>query len=217
MRAMFAGTQENGLTPEYFGREDVELKEDRIAFDGFWKLAVLRLRHRLFAGGWSAELTRELHRRGQAVGVLLYDPAIDCIGLVEQFRVGALDNPAGPWLLELVAGLLEKGETPAMVARRESIEEAGCRLDAIEPIADYYSSPGGSDEYFYLFCGRTDLSGVEVLHGVDHEHEDIRLHVIPWGELADVLSQGRCNNAHTLLALEWFNANRLRLRGVWCE
>ena len=137
-----------------FTRSDVDVIEDVTVFDGFWKLAVLSLRHRLFAGGWSTSLTRELHRRGLAVGVLLYDPKLDAIGMVEQFRIGALAGPGEhPWLMELVAGLLEPAESPEEVAHRESLEEAGCTLESIEPIADYFSSPGGSDEYFYLFCG----------------------------------------------------------------
>ena len=197
------------------GGDDVEILDERIVYDGFWKLALLRLRHRLFAGGWSAEVRRELHRRGAAVGVLLYDPSIDSVGLVEQFRIGALNNPAGPWLIELVAGLIEPGEAPEQVVRRESVEEAGCTIAALEAVADYYSSPGGSDEYFHLYCGRTDLSDVESFHGLEQEHEDIRLHVIPCRELPDLLARGRCNNAHTLLALQWLTANRDRLRRDW--
>ena len=88
-----------------FSRADVEILDESIAWDGFWKLRVLRLRHRLFAGGWSAPLEREMHCRGEAVGVLLYDPQLDAIGIVEQFRVGAVSRPGSPWLLELVAGL----------------------------------------------------------------------------------------------------------------
>ena len=198
-----------------FTRADVDVVEDITVFDGFWELAAVKLRPRLFAGGWSSVVQRELHRRGSAAGVLLYDPILDAVGMLEQFRVGALNSADGnPWLMELVAGLVEAGESPEEVAQRESVEEAGCTLKSIEPIADYYSSPGGSDEYFYLYCGITDLSAVKELHGLEHENEDIRLHVIRYEELEALIAAGRFNNAHSLLALQWLEKHRPRLRAV---
>ena len=72
--------------------------------------------HRLFAGGWSQPLTRELFKRGDAVGVLLYDPVNHLIGLVEQFRLGAMDEKQGPWQYEVVAGMMRPEENPQQVA-----------------------------------------------------------------------------------------------------
>jgi ADP-ribose pyrophosphatase len=202
---------------DQFRRTDVEILDDELAFDGFWQLRVKTLRHRCFAGGWSEPMRREVHCRGNAVGVLLYDPVLDAVGLVEQFRVGALEDAQTPWLFELVAGLIEPGETPPDVAIREVQEEAGCRVDTLEAIAEYYSSPGGSDEYFYLYCARADLSDVDELHGVEHEHEDIRLHVLDRETLERRRGEGRCNNAHTLLALHWLEQHRPRLREEWVD
>jgi ADP-ribose pyrophosphatase len=168
------GNQDRGFT-----RADVELIVEETPFSGFWTLKRIELRHRRFAGGWSEPMRREVHCRGEAVGVLLYDPALDAIGLVEQFRVGPwMRGDQNPWLLELVAGLREPGEVPDEVARRETLEESGCVVEELVPVTGYYSSPGGSDEYFHLFCARVDLVGVRGLHGEEHEHEDIRLHVI---------------------------------------
>lgn len=198
-----------------FGPDDFEILADETVYDGFWSLALLRVRHRRHEGGWSLPMQRELHRRGNAVGVLLYDPVLDRIGVVEQFRVGALTDPAGPWMLELVAGLLEQGESPEQVAHREALEEAGCEITALEPIASYYSSPGGCDEYFHLYCAQVDLLEVDDLHGLDHEHEDIRLHVVPWERVADLRASGRFKDAHSLLAIEWLAAHRARLRDKW--
>ena len=118
-----------------FGHNDVEILEEKTAWSGFWKLKLFRLRHRRFAGGWSEALTRELHCRGEAVGVLLYDPKLDAIGMVEQFRIGAAFRAGSPWLLELVAGLVEEGETPAEVAVRETTEESGCVIQELLPVA----------------------------------------------------------------------------------
>ncbi|MBK6290055.1 MAG: NUDIX domain-containing protein [Pseudomonadales bacterium] len=198
-----------------FDRADFEILEESVPWGGFWKLKVFRLRHRLFAGGWSPTLRRELHCRGEAVGVLLYDPLLDAIGVVEQFRVGAAFRPGSPWLLELVAGLMEEGETPQQVARREALEESGCEVQELLPVAEYFSSPGGTDEYFHLFCARTDLSDVGLLHGEPGEHEDIRLHVIAFDEALRMQQQGRFNNAHTLIALQWLASRRDEVRRAW--
>lgn len=200
-----------------FSRADVEIIDEQVPWNGFWKLKVLRLRHRLFAGGWSQPLTRELHCRGEAVGVLLYDPQRDAIGVVEQFRVGAAFGAGSPWLLELVAGLKEPGETPEQVARRETLEESGCTVRELLPIAEYFSSPGGCDEYFYLYCARVDLGATRSLHGVAGEHEDIRLHVIGFDNALALREQGRFNNAHSLLALQWLEPRRTHLREQWCD
>lgn len=196
-----------------FGADDVELQREEVLFDGFWTLKRLTLRHRRYAGGWSESMTREVHCRGEAVGVLLFDPGMDAVGLVEQFRSGPYARgDARPWLLELVAGLKEEGESPEDVAIRETREEAGCEVQSLRHIASYYSSPGGCDEYFHLYCAKVSLAGTRLLHGQEHEHEDIRLHIVPVAELPALIASGRCNNAHSLLALQWFEAKYAELR-----
>ncbi|MEZ0197918.1 NUDIX domain-containing protein, partial [Pseudomonas qingdaonensis] len=102
-----------------------EIIERANCFQGFYKLDKLRLRHELFAGGMGREISRELFVRHDAVCVLPYDPARDEVVLIEQFRVGALDKVANPWLIEMVAGLIDKDEQPEEVAHREAEEEAG--------------------------------------------------------------------------------------------
>jgi ADP-ribose pyrophosphatase len=199
-----------------FDRADVETLREDLVWDGFWKTREVHLRHRRFDGAWSAPLKREVHCRGEAVGVLLYDPVLDVIGLVEQFRIGPwMRGDERPWMLELVAGLREPGEDPDQVARRETLEESGCEVAALLPLADYYSSPGGSDEYFWLFCARVDLAAVRALHGEASEHEDIRLHVVPVAKAIELMQAGRLANAHTLLALLWLQLHRDRVRAAW--
>jgi len=143
-----------------FTNTDVEVLGRTTLFQGFFRMVEYRVRHRLFNGGWSGEVRRELFERGHAVGVLPWDPRSDRVALVEQFRVGALADPAGPWLLELVAGMVEEGETPEEVARRELVEEAGIAEVELLPICDYLVSPGGSDESMTLLCAMTSLDAV---------------------------------------------------------
>ena len=107
-----------------FNHADVEILRREEMYKRFFSVEKIFLRHKLFDGGWGKEIGRELFVRGEAVAVVLYDPRNDLIGMVEQFRIGALDEPNGPWCYEVVAGMLEQGELPEEVARRELIEEA---------------------------------------------------------------------------------------------
>ncbi|MCW8195770.1 NUDIX domain-containing protein [Proteobacteria bacterium 005FR1] len=191
-----------------FSREDVEISSEETVYDGFFKVRHYQLRHKLFAGGWSNELSRELFVRHEAVGVLLYDPERDLIGLVEQFRIGALEEPNGPWCLEVVAGIIDTNESPEQVAIRELKEEANARAERMEYICQYLPSPGGTNERLHLYCGYCDLSQVAGVHGLDSEDEDIKVHVFPAAEVFDQLYSGRFNNAATLISLQWLQQRR---------
>lgn len=122
-------------------QQKVEILENSEVYSGFLSILKIKLRHRLYSGAMSPDITRELLERGQAVGVLLYDPAADALVLIEQFRVGALDDPDSAWLLEIVAGVVEEGETLEDVAKRESLEEAGCEPCELHYIGRYYLTP----------------------------------------------------------------------------
>jgi len=94
-------------------------------------------------------MTREIFERGHAVSVVLYDPDLDNLVFIEQFRPGALaaksspwfDADFSPWLVETVAGIIGEGETPEQVARREAVEEADCKILELEPVCHYLASP----------------------------------------------------------------------------
>lgn len=204
-----------------YTRQDVEIIEKKKAYRGFFQIDVLRLRHRLFSGEWNKPFSRELFKRRDAVGVLLYDAKLDAVGLIEQFRVGAYGNErakavaGSPWLLELVAGIIDENETPESTACRESLEEAGVSIEQLQTIAKYYVSPGGSNEYFYLFAGKADLSHATGIHGLEGENEDIRVHVIPAEQLIAKLVAGDIDNAQTIIAAQWLQANHHHLKQLW--
>lgn len=195
-----------------FGTHDVERLEDECLHQGFFRLERRRLRHRLFEGGWSEEVVREVHLRHDAVGVLLYDVERDAVVLVEQLRAGALDDPEGPWKLETVAGLVEAGEAPDEVARREALEEAGCEIDELIELHRYYPSPGACNERVTLYCGLVDSHGLGGVHGLAEEHEDIKVHVLPYLKAWGLLEAGRLDNAMCLIAFHWLARERASLR-----
>jgi len=195
-----------------FNLSDVEVVRRKELYRDFFYVEKVFLRHKLFNGGWGKEIGRELFVRGEAVGVVLYDPKLDLIGLVEQFRVGALNEPNGPWCYEVVAGMVEAGESPEEVALRELIEEANIKPFSLEYICNYLSSPGGSDEKLHLYCGVCDLSNAGGIFGLPEEGEDIRVHTLAANDVFAELLNGAFNNAAAIICLQWLQMNRQRLR-----
>lgn len=194
---------------------NVEIIARETAFQGYFRVDRYRLRHSLHDGGLSPALTREVFERGHVAAVLPYDPGRDEVVLIEQFRIGALAAAKPAWCVEIVAGVIDEGETAQSVARREIIEEIGCAPDDLVPIHDYLVSPGGTSETVALFCGRIDASKAGGIHGNADEHEDIRVFTRPAAEAIAGLSRGEYTNALTLIGLQWLALNRDDLRRRW--
>ena len=193
----------------------IEVLEKTTPFKGYFQIDRYRLRHRKFDGGWTGEMTREIFERGHAAAVLPYDPERDRVLLIEQFRPGAYAAGMEPWLIEIVAGIIETGETADAVARRETEEEAGIAVSALHPIGSYLATPGGSSETLTLFCGRIDSEGAGGIHGLDHEHEDIRVLPLSRQEALDRLAAGAITNLTAVVALQWLALNHTELMRIW--
>lgn len=196
-------------------QQDVQIAQREVCFRGFYQLDRVHLRHRQFSGEMGPLIRRELFVRHDAVCVLPYDPQRDEVVLIEQFRIGALDKSANPWLLELVAGLIDKDEQPEEVAHREAKEEADLILGPLWPLTCYYPSPGASDERVHLYLGRCDSRGAGGVHGLPEEGEDIRVHVLAFADALQAVRDGRIDNAASIIALQWLALNRDEVRGLW--
>jgi ADP-ribose pyrophosphatase len=192
-----------------------EILTKEIVYQGFFRVEKYRLKHTLFGGGWSSEITRELFMRGSCVAVLLYDPHADKVVMIEQFRTGAILNPDKAWLMEIVAGAIEEGETAEEVAYRESLEEAGCEIQQLMVINEFYTTPGGSSEWITLFCGKVDSSQVGGIHGLDHEDEDILVRAVDFNEVYLMLENGVIESAIPIIAIQWLALNRDKLKLKW--
>lgn len=196
----------------------VEILEKTTCHAGFFTLNRYKLKHSLFAGGWSNPLLREVLERGHAVAVLPYDPKTDQVVLIEQFRPGAMvagHNP--PWLFEIVAGMIEPNEVAEQVAYREMQEEAGCDILSLQAICQFFVSPGAVSETTQLYCAKVDASQIFGLHGVEAENEDIKVHVMPYQQAMDMLAQGKIMYAPAIIALQWLTLNRAQLRQQWLD
>jgi ADP-ribose pyrophosphatase len=207
-------TQPSVLHP-LLQRKDADVLSRSVSYSGFLRVDTLRVKHRLVQGGWSAEFLRELQVKHAAIGMLLYDPARDAVVLVRQFRVGMLDEEQSPWILELVAGMIDKDETPFDVAMRETEEEAGCVPEQVFPITTYFNSPGTTNEKVHLFCGRIDSTTVGGVYGLDEENEDIEVVVLPFDELVEAVESGLINNAMTIIACLWLEKNQSKVIARW--
>jgi ADP-ribose pyrophosphatase len=185
------------------------LEEKIILFKKYFQLEEYHINHELFRGGNSPTFTREVFERGNVVAVLLYDPNLQQVVLTEQFRIGAIHKQSNPWLIECVAGVIDEGETPVGVAHRESLEEAGCKIQELKKITEYFVSPGGTTEHCSLFCGICDSSDAGGIHGLEYENEDIRVLVIPSKEAFDWINSGKIISSATIIALQWLQLNEL--------
>jgi ADP-ribose pyrophosphatase len=198
-----------------FTQNDYEITKREILHEGFFRMARYHVRYRLFNGGWSQTLAREVMERPSAVGILLYDPILDHVVLIEQFRPGSIANPGSPWLIEIVAGVIAPHENTRDVVMREAREESGCEVLDLYPICEYFVSPGGSNEYFWLFCGRIDASDTGGIHGLQEEDEDIRTFTLSVDEALIMLQEGKIKTSPAIISLQWLQLNREWLKQLW--
>ena len=199
-----------------YGSGDVRVLDDTLVWSGHYAMRRLTLQHRLFAGTWSGPIVREIFERGDAVAVLPYDPQSDSLVMIEQFRPGAMRGDDSPWMLELIAGVVESGETDEDVVHREAMEEAACELSQLEPIATVFPSAGACSEQVRLFCGRVSRAAIGELHGLQEEGEDILVHSVPREQALQMLRDDDIPNGHTLIALQWLQIHGDDLRRRWC-
>lgn len=205
----------NKILPYEFGKQDVEILKKEKLFSRFFNVSLVTFKHKLFAGGWSEPVKREIFERGDAVVVLPYDPVRDEIVLIEQVRIGAILNADHPWTFELVGGMVEENQTIESVAKRETLEETGLIAQALWPMQSYLSSCGGTSERIYLFLAEVDSTKTQAICGVEYENEDIKVHVFSRQEVMDWLNQGKIENASALIGLHWLQQNLDKVKQNW--
>ncbi|WP_274062278.1 ADP-ribose diphosphatase [Vibrio parahaemolyticus] len=197
-----------------FTSRDVEIISKESVFEGFFKMVKYRFKHKLFAGGWSDVVEREMFERGHAAAMLPYDPKTDQVVIIEQIRIGALEHEH-PWQLEIVAGMIDRNESAEEVIRREAEEEAGITVGRVASVTSYYPSSGGCSEKLDVFVGEVDASKAHGIHGLDYEDEDIRVHVLSREQAYQWVKDGRFENGASIIALQWLQLNHQELRSQW--
>ena len=203
-------------TPVIFNKKDVFNLTKRILYKGFFSLFEYRFQYRKFDGSVSEMVSREILERGHAVVLLPYDDKRDEVVLIEQIRIAAIDTQASPWILELIAGMMDhENESTEEVARREAMEEAGIVIGQCKPIISYLASPGGLTEQLHILVGQVDSSTAKGVHGLAEENEDIKVHVVSREQAYKWVEEGVINNAASIIALQWLQLNHLTLKNEW--
>ncbi|WP_412970897.1 ADP-ribose diphosphatase [Glaciecola sp. MF2-115] len=199
---------------EYTSKDTKILSEETV-YKGFFEMKKIEMKYKFFDGTWSKAVSREMFERGHAVAVLPYDPITEEFVLIEQFRLGAMATSNNPWMVEVIAGMIEAGEDLEDVCHRESFEEAGIVLTHLQKVMTYLSSPGGTTERLHIFMAKTDASLAKGVHGLDTESEDIMVHRVKESVAKVMLEQGKVDNAAAIIALQWFFLNKPKLLKTW--
>ena len=197
-------------------KKTFEILKTETLLDDFLTINAYQVKHDLFAGGKSPELRRLRLEKEKAVSVLLYDPVLQKVVMVDQFRIGALEETQS-WLLENPAGYVEANETAETVAVREVLEETGCELQELIKICEFMVSPGISNERIILFCGKVDASSADGIHGLKEEGEDIKVEVLSLEEASRELYDGRINSTSTIMSMQWLLLNKREVDRKWLE
>jgi ADP-ribose pyrophosphatase len=200
-----------------YTKDDVEVVAIDNLFDGFFKMERYQLKHKLYQGGTSGVMDREIFERGNAVVLIPYDPVTDCVVLQEQYRVGAMNIDGTPWMLEFVAGMFDADERPIDVAIREAKEEANIDIAEkdILPVSQFLTSPGGTTECIDMFVGKVDSTVIGGIYGLPEEGEDILVHVVSREYALELLTSGKIINATTIIGLQWLALNYQKLQEKW--
>lgn len=196
----------NILDHASYSASDVTIESREFLFRGFIQVEKVNLTHRLFhRSEYSQIIQRELIHRPEAAGVLLYNNQQQRFALIEQFRVGALNDSESAWQLEIIAGVLDGNESPETCIRRESLEESGCEINELKHLFSFYPSAGACAEFFHLYAAEVDLPSSGGIFGVPDEGEDIQLHLFDYAEITMLFKNNRLKNAPVIMALQWLS------------
>lgn len=173
-------------------------------YDGFFKMNEVTLKYRKYDGNWSNNIKRELFGGAQVAAVLPYDPMSKEIILIQQFRPGTISKEIDHYLDEIVAGIIDEGESPEIAAKRECVEETGCEVKKLIPIQGYFPAPGSSESFYHLFLGEVKSFKGSKIQGLENENEDIFVKCFKINEVRKKMEDGKILNGLTLIALQWF-------------
>ncbi len=181
----------------------VKVQQKKRVFDDFFKIDEALVRFEQFNGEMSPPVRRLNFERGDAAAVLIFNKETQKIILINQFRYPTYEKNGG-WLMEIVAGMLDKNETPGECIRREIMEEIGYQVERLVPIYTFFTTPGGSSERIFLYYAEVmDSDRVSRGGGAEKEHEDIQIVELSLPDLWKALDSGKIMDAKTLIALLW--------------
>ncbi len=203
----------SGLT-----RKDCILNQKETVFKGFFSLEKHTLSYKTFAGNTIGPIQREIFERGNAAAIIPYDPIKDEVVLIEQFRPGCfVSDEETPWDIEIVAGIIDKGENSKDTVIREAKEEANLDIDCSSTfqISTFFPSPGACTERIDLFLGKVDSSLAKGIHGLAQESEDIRVFCVSLKDALKMCDEMIIRNAITIISLQYIALHKEEILKRW--
>jgi nudix-type nucleoside diphosphatase (YffH/AdpP family) len=202
------------------GRRRVEIRSQKRLFDDFFKVDEVIVSHLQYDGTMSADQRRLVFERGDAVAVLLFNVDTRSVVLVEQFKVPTLfgrrrDDPASTngWLTELMAGMIDEGETAEDAVIRETREETGYKIEKPTPICKFFSSPGGTSERIFLYFAKVSDSA-KPGNGGGLAGEDVKVVQISVNELFERLAKGTIDDPKLAIGAYWLQGHMAELESL---
>lgn len=185
----------------------VDIKNTTQEYEGFFTLEKSQLRFEKFDGTMSDDVVRENFYRGDSVAALIYDASAELALFIQQFRYPVYTvAPEEAWILELVAGSRDRSEDPRQSMLRELQEEVHLQasVEQLDEIGVFFVSPGGTSERIYLYALNTDLSDYqEDQGGLISENEDIRIRLLSFEQMFELLSTNRLIDAKSIIGVQW--------------
>ncbi len=190
--------------------ERTEVRGRRRLLDDFFKVDEAEVSFERADGSMTPPARRLVFERGDSVAAVVVHRESHSLLFTEQFRFPTLGKGSG-WLLEVIAGMIDSGESPEAALRREIEEELGFAVARLEPISTFFVSPGGSSERIWLYYAEvTDSGRLSAGGGVAAEQEEIRIVRLSPDEAQAALREGRLPDAKTIIGLQWLFAKSLK-------
>ena len=192
---------------------DVSVSPPTVLAEGFHDLERFSVALRSPEGETLSSL-RDVLRVGKVTAVLPIDLARGELVLIRQFRAAAHLATGKGELVEIVAGHVEAGETPAQAAMRECVEEIGVRPAALYEMLEFIPVPGSSDEHAFMFLGPVDAARIPDYAGAADEKEATRPMRVPIDTALAALERRTMHNGFLIIALQWLALHRDRLDAI---
>lgn len=198
-----------------YNKSDCNVLDQKVLFQGYFRMDKYTVEYKKFDGTKSEAVEREIFERGCAAAVIPYDPITNKVVLIEQFRVGAINGKKSPWLVEIVAGIIDEGEDSEKTVVRELQEEAGLDCKNLKFINNFFTSPGGSTEEIDLYVAQVDSTKAQGSHGLESENEDIRVFSLDVEEAYELVKKGIICNSIAIIAIQYLMLHAKELIKEW--
>lgn len=186
---------------------DVDVLGETENYSGFRRVTTSSYRENEHAKTSRRELVRAPH----AVALVAYDPKLDRLVMVRQFRYGAHLATGRGFCCEVVAGLIDPGEEPIETAARELKEEAGLEAIRLQKMTSFLTTPGLTDEIIHLYYAEVDASNLASVAGAEDENETTYPFSVSLDEALAAVDSNGITNGIAMLALLTFARQRAAL------